>query len=110
MKNKLTLLCGVLALWAGVHHAPAQNTVFTYQGLVTDDGSAFTGAGQFQFALVTSTNNNQTATATANCPQRRLHQLQRCHGGSGYVERTAVTLRAAAARARRPRPTSRAAW
>ena len=30
----------------------AQNAVFTYQGLVNDQGTNFTGAGQFEFALV----------------------------------------------------------
>lgn len=36
----------------------AQNTVFTYQGRVTDNSTNFNGIGQFQFALVTSTNAN----------------------------------------------------
>ena len=32
----------------------AQSTVFTYQGHVTDNGTNFSGVGQFKFALVTS--------------------------------------------------------
>ena len=40
----------------------------TYQGRVLDNGTNFTGTGQFEFALVTSTNANQTATATAGAP------------------------------------------
>jgi hypothetical protein len=32
----------------------AQGTAFTYQGLVTDNGTNFNGTGQFEFALVTT--------------------------------------------------------
>jgi len=38
----------------------AQNTVFTYQGHLTDSGTNFNGAGQFEFALVTSNNSSYT--------------------------------------------------
>ena len=34
----------------------AQNTAFTYQGRVTDNGTNFNGTGQFKFVLVTSPN------------------------------------------------------
>ena len=39
---------------------PAQSTVFTYQGRVTDNGTNFNGGGQFKFALVTGSNANFT--------------------------------------------------
>ena len=38
----------------------AQNTMFTYQGRVTDNGTNFNGVGHFKFALTTS--NNATVT------------------------------------------------
>ena len=70
MKSKIP--CCISAIFCllvgGALSAFAQGTTFTYQGRVTDNGTDFTGAGQFQFALVTSTNFNHTATATANPP------------------------------------------
>jgi hypothetical protein len=50
----LTLAC-LIMLHSSCLCLHAQNTVFTYQGRVTDNGTNFTGAGQFEFALVTST-------------------------------------------------------
>jgi trimeric autotransporter adhesin len=71
----------------------AQNTDFTYQGRVTDNGTNFTGAGQFKFALVTSTNANRTATATANAPSSGfITGYTVTSGGSGYVTAPAVTI------------------
>jgi len=55
MKTKLNLL-GALLLLSTLHNPFstlfAQNTVFTYQGRVLDNGTNFTGIGQFKFALV----------------------------------------------------------
>jgi hypothetical protein len=71
----------------------AQNTVVTYQGRVTDNGTNFSGTGQFKFALVTSTNANRTATATANPPSSGfITGYTVTSGGSGYVTAPAVTI------------------
>ena len=86
----LTLLSILNRPLATLH---AQNTVFTYQGRVTDNGTNFTGAGQFKFALVTSTNSNQTATATANAPSGGfITGYVVTFGGSGYITPPAVTI------------------
>lgn len=78
----------------------AQSTSFTYQGRVTDNGTNFTGTGQFKFALVTPTNINQTATAFANGMVGPLYNLSLSavdviNGGSGYVTPPTVTISAA---------------
>jgi hypothetical protein len=70
----------------------AQNTTFTYQGLVTDNGTNFTGTGQFQFALVTSTNNSHTATAIASLSGKFVSSIAVTYGGSGYLVAPTVTL------------------
>jgi Chaperone of endosialidase len=71
----------------------AQNTAFTYQGRVTDNGTNFSGAGQFKFALVTSTNANHTATATADAPSGGyITGYTVVDGGNGYVTAPAVTV------------------
>ena len=70
-----------------------QSTAFTYQGLVQDNGTNFTGTGQFQFALVTGTNANQTATATASPPVSGfITTINVTFGGSGYTAVPAVTI------------------
>lgn len=63
MKTKVSLLVPQLLGWLLIlNHYPstsfAQNTIFTYQGRVTDNGTNFTGIGQFKFALVTRTNSS----------------------------------------------------
>ena len=72
----------------------AQDTEFTYQGLVTDSGTNFTGTGQFEFALVTSTNSNSTATATANLSGHFVtsYTVAPGDGGSGYSSAPTVTI------------------
>ena len=96
MKNKLFAVFALPLLAAfsfQVSTAHAQNTTFTYQGRVLDNGTNFTGAGQFQFALVTSTNFNHTATATANPPSGGfITGYVVTVGGSGYVTAPAVTI------------------
>jgi hypothetical protein len=76
--------------------AIAQATVFTYQGHITDNGTNFTGSGQFKFALVTSTNFNQQATATVNLggvsPNYFVSSCTVNNGGSGYASIPAVTI------------------
>ncbi len=59
-------LCVALFVMNAAIPVFAQNTMFTYQGRVTDNGTNFTGLGQFEFALVTSSNLNVQATATAS--------------------------------------------
>src|ERR1017187_3966717 len=93
MKTKLHSLFIVLALFGGVDSVIAQNTVFTYQGRLLDNGTNFTGTGLFQFALVTSTNANQTATATATNPVSGfITTINVTFGGSGYLTAPAVTI------------------
>ena len=58
MKSQLKSVWWSAALLAATTAAVAQNTVFTYQGRVTDKGTNFSGLGQFKFALVASTNDN----------------------------------------------------
>ena len=71
----------------------AQNTVFTYQGRVTANGTNFNGTGQFKFALVTSTNFSRQATAVANPPSGGfITIINVTSGGNGYVTPPAVTI------------------
>jgi len=92
MKNKTPNLLLALAIFAGINYVAAQNTEFTYQGRVTDNGTNFTGTGQFKFALVTSTNYNHVATATANLSGSFVTSYTIISGGSGYVSAPAVTV------------------
>ena len=70
----------------------AQNTVVTYQGRVTDNGTNFSGTGQFKAAIVTSTNNSHTATATANLSGGFVTSYTVTAGGNGYASAPAVTI------------------
>lgn len=79
-----------LALQGSLSTARAQGTEFTYQGRVSDNGTNFTGAGQFEFALVTSTNNSHQAIATANLSVPFITTYNLVYGGSGYVTAPAV--------------------
>ena len=76
--------------------AYAENSVFTYQGRVTDNGTNFTGTGLFEFALVTSTNVSSPATATANMggssPHEFVNSFNLVAGGNGYATAPAVTI------------------
>ena len=90
MNIKFTYLFIVLALLVSVHPAAAQNTTFTYQGRVLDNGTNFSGTGQFKFVLVTSTNANHTAMAKANAPSGGfITGYTVTFGGNGY---TGVTV------------------
>ena len=91
MKQTLTLLIG-LALAASVNSLKAQNTVVTYQGRVTDNGTNFNGTGQFKFALITSTNNNHTATATSGGNGDAITFIAVVDGGNGYTVAPTVTI------------------
>ena len=72
--------------------ALAQSTTFTYQGRITDNGTSFSGTGQFQFALVTSTNAS-AATAAAGPPMNgSISTINVTYGGSGYTSPPAVTI------------------
>ena len=70
----------------------AQNTIFTYQGRVTDNGTNYTGAGQFEFALVTSTNAAAQATAIATNTSGFITGIGVLNGGSGYTTAPTVTI------------------
>ena len=92
MKIKFTYLFIVLALLVSVHPAAAQNTTFTYQGRVLDNGTNFSGTGQFKFVLVTSTNLNLTATATATLSGGFITLYTVNSGGIGYLVAPPVTI------------------
>ncbi len=83
MKNRSSLF---------IHATLAQNTIFTYQGRVTDNGTNFTGFGQFKFALVTGTNFNRQATATANLTSGFVTSITVVNGGNGYTTAPIVTI------------------
>ncbi|MGH7979160.1 MAG: hypothetical protein ACREE6_07270, partial [Limisphaerales bacterium] len=81
----------MFALLGSIAHS--QNVVFTYQGRITDNGTNFSGAGQFEFALVTSTNANSTATATADAPSGgKITGYIVTYGGNGYTGAPTVTI------------------
>jgi len=70
-----------------------QATAFTYQGRLLDNGTNFTGTGQFEFAVVTSTNANHQATATADAPSGGyIIGYNVVSGGSGYANPPVVTV------------------
>jgi len=91
---KPALAALLLALFAHpLGTVQAQNTLVTYQGRVTSNGTGFTGSGQFEFALVTSTNSNHPATATANTPSGGyITGYVVVGGGNGYVTAPVVTV------------------
>jgi hypothetical protein len=92
MKTKLIPL-GVAALLVGIcWSAAAQNTVVTYQGRITDNGTNFSGTGQFKFALGTSTNNHHTATAQSAGNGNAITFISVVNGGNGYVTPPTVTI------------------
>jgi trimeric autotransporter adhesin len=99
MKSQLHSSLIVLALLAlstvnsEISLALAQGTAFTYQGRVLDNGTNFTGTGQFQFALVTSSNVASQATATANPPSGGfITIINVTFGGNGYTTAPAVAI------------------
>jgi hypothetical protein len=94
MKNLLVSVIGTAfsSLFFAANPAPAQGPVFTYQGRVLDNGSNFTGNGQFKFALVTSTNISSPATATAQLTGSFVTSCTVVLGGSGYTTPPAVTF------------------
>jgi hypothetical protein len=93
MKTKLKLIATCHLLFAICVSAFAQGTAFTYQGRVLDNGTSFTGTGQFQFALVTSTNTSSTATVTANPPSGGfITIINVTFGGKGYTTAPTVTI------------------
>jgi formylglycine-generating enzyme len=93
MNNKASSLLLALVWFSGVHQVAAQGTVFSYQGLVLDNNTNFTGTGQFKFALVTSTNVASQATATANPPSGGFVTIINVtFGGHGYTTAPAVTI------------------
>jgi len=92
MKNIFQCLAALL-LFSGFNPAFGQGTMFTYQGLIQDDGANFNGPGLFQFALVTGTNANQTATAAASPPiSGFLTTINVISGGNGYTSAPTVTI------------------
>src|SRR2546429_3970274 len=86
---KVAALCSLLTL---ANPLFAQTTVVTYQGRVLDNGTNFTGTGQFKFALVTSTNISSQATAIANLTGNFVTSCTVVFGGNGYVAPPTVTI------------------
>ncbi len=86
----------LLTLCSQFAAANAQETAFTYQGRVTDNGTNFNGTGLFKFALVTSTNISSQATATANMgntsPNEYVASFNLVSGGNGYGSALTVTI------------------
>ena len=77
--------------------ARAQNTIVTYQGRITDNGTNFNGTGQFKFAIVTSNypgfgGGIQTATATATVSGGQVVSINMVNNGYGYTTVPAVTI------------------
>lgn len=97
VKTTLCLWFLALVIFAGTTtRLAAQNTTFTYQGKVTDNGTNFTGAGQFKFALVSTTAGNSQATATAimggTSPHEFVQGFNLTSGGSGYTTAPSVVI------------------
>ena len=86
---KVAALCSLLTL---ANPSFAQTMVVTYQGRVLDNGTNFTGTGQFKFALVTSTNISSQATAIANLTGNFVTSCTVIFGGNGYVAPPTVTI------------------
>lgn len=86
----LFLLFALAALFT--NSLPAQNTSITYQGRLLDNGTNFSGDGQFKFALVTSTNLNRQATAYAQLTGSFVTGCVVILGGNGYTTTPAVTF------------------
>jgi hypothetical protein len=92
MKTPIRLVMLALACTLNFNWAAAQNSVISYQGLVTDNGSNFTGAGQFEFALVTSTNVGVQATAVATNTSGFITGIRVVNPGKGYTTAPTITV------------------
>jgi hypothetical protein len=96
MKTKLHFPFVLLAYLAIAFPSAAQNTVVTYQGQVTDNGTNFSGTGQFEFALVTSTNTSSQAAVTAtmggSAPHEYVAAYNLIFGGNGYTSAPTITI------------------
>jgi len=90
------LLCFFILQSAICLRAPAQNTTFTYQGRVQDNGTNYTGAGQFKFALEVTTNTSSLPIASINYAgglgNLNVESITVSYGGSGYVTAPAVSF------------------
>src|SRR2546428_7355688 len=86
------LFATLSALSLGMEISRAQNTAFTYQGRVLDNGANFSGTGQFKFALVTSTNAASQATATAITSGGFLTAIKPTCGGAGCTPPPPLTI------------------
>ncbi|MGP8240134.1 MAG: hypothetical protein ACLQVW_32625 [Limisphaerales bacterium] len=93
MKIQITGLCMALVLSASSRQAAAQGAAFTYQGRITDNGTNFTGVGQFEFALVTPANTSSGARGFVDSIyEGTIGHVSVVQGGSGYITAPAVTL------------------
>src|SRR6267143_2117747 len=84
---KVAALCSLLTL---ANPSFAQTMVVTYQGRVLDNGTTFTGTGQFKFALVTSTDISSQATAIVT--GGAVTAISVNSTGSGYTSLPTVTI------------------
>jgi len=89
-------LLAVLAVLAGVNQGVAQSTAFTYQGQITDNGTNFTGMGQFEFALQVVTNtSSQAIVGIQSLSGLASGSVDSCvvyYGGYGYTTPPVVTF------------------
>jgi formylglycine-generating enzyme required for sulfatase activity len=101
MKTQITNLFAALALLSlstlnlQISTCHAQVTKFTYQGRVLDNGTAFTGTGQFQFALVYPIPNQQaiaTAIMGGGAPFEYVNGFNLVLNGYGYLTAPTVTI------------------
>jgi hypothetical protein len=92
MKTPIRLVMLALACTLNFNWAAAQNSLISYQGRVTDNGSNFTAAGQFEFALVTSTNVGRQATAVATNTSGFITGIGVVNPGNGYTTAPTITV------------------
>ena len=99
MKNSTLLRVGCLLCFCSLSSAfclRAQTTTFTYQGRVQDNGTNYTGTGQFKFALEVTTNTSSLPIALINYAgslgNLNVESVTVNYGGSGYVTAPAVTF------------------
>lgn len=92
MKTQIRNLLITLALLTSVSQIAAQGVAFTYQGCITDNGTNFSGVGQFKFTLVTSTNFSHQATATAVDNSGYITSCNITANGNGYTTAPAITI------------------
>jgi hypothetical protein len=91
MKKLILVIAVVLLTVSSVVLAQVPG-IINYQGRIVDNGTNFTGTGQFQFALLSVTNSASQATAVANLTGQFVTSCTVTFGGSGYTNGPAVSF------------------